>query len=154
MKSKNKAAIIWIVVILIVLIGLFLYPKLTTPRNKSQSDSKVPCLVPNLPLLQHIHPQIKILVDGEEEILPSNIGMGACEKAIHTHDEDAAAGVIHVESQDAREYTLGDFFGIWEKPLNRDGYLLEVKVDGTAVQNPAEIIFKDGQQIIFNYKKL
>src|SRR3989338_131497 len=105
MKQKNKATIIWVIVIVIVVVGLFLFPKIFGGNNGA--SAKVPCLLPNIPLVQHIHPKITIIVDGVNEIIPNEIGLNsACEKAIHTHEE--GDGTIHVESQDSRQYTLGD----------------------------------------------
>lgn len=125
------------------------------PRLKSGNNggvgTNVPCLVPNLPLTQHIHPHLQILVDDVQEFIPINAGLTGCERALHTHDD---TGEIHVESQDTRQYTLGDFMGVWNKPFNRDGYNLETTVDGQLVQDPAGILFKDGQHIVMNYKKI
>jgi hypothetical protein len=36
---------------------------------------------------------------------------------LHTH---AADGIIHTESPVKRIYTLGEFFDIWEQPLDRE----------------------------------
>lgn len=148
MKS-NKSTIFWVGGVLIIAIGLLVYPKLFSKNNAGSTD--VPCLVPNLPLVMHIHPQLTILVDGVAEVIPAGIGLGACERAIHTHDEDAAAGVIHVESQTRREYTLGDFFSVWGKSIEREGYILEVKADNVSVVDPESIIFQDEQLIEINY---
>jgi hypothetical protein len=42
------------------------------------------------------------------------VGVGQGIYWLHTHD---ATGIIHVESPDARTYTLGNFFDIWGQPL-------------------------------------
>ncbi len=140
------------IVITVVLVGLFLYPRLTAPKvNGNSGGYGAPCLVSNLPLLQHIHPELTIEVDGKEEVIPQNIGLGACERALHTHDE---VGIIHTEAQDKREYRLGDFFAVWNKPIERDGYALEITADGVAIQDPANLFFKDGQKIVMKYAKL
>jgi len=150
MKQKNKAVIIWFVVIVAV-VGLFLIPRIFNKNN--DANAKVPCLLPNIPLVQHIHPKITIIVDGVNEIIPNEIGLNsACEKAIHTHEE--GDGTIHVESQDSRQYTLGDFFSVWSKSISREGYNLGITVDGGIVQDSAQIIFKDGQQIVLKYTKI
>jgi len=151
--KKNKNTVIFVIIIVIVIVFLFLYPRLTAKNGKNKS-SNVPCLVPNLPLVQHIHPQLTILIDDKPEFLPAGIGIGACEKVIHTHDDDATAGIIHVESQDARQYTLGDFMSVWGKSFEREGYRLEAKVDGQIAPDPKSIILKDGEKIIMNYIKL
>ena len=134
-----------------LLVFLFAYPRIKSGGGGSSSG--VPCLVPNLPLLQHIHPVLKIEIDGANEPLPSEIGLRECERAVHTHDDDVGRGVIHVESQDRREYTLHDFFGVWGKTIEREGYTLEATVDGAPLADPAGLIFKDGQQIVLKYTK-
>ena len=148
---KNKSPIIWIIIIAVVVIGLFIFPKIFIKNNVA--NAKVPCLLPNMPMVQHIHPILKIEVDGANEIIPNEIGLSSsCEKAIHTHDE--GDGTIHVEAQDNRQYTLNHFFSVWEKSISREGYNLEVTVDENVVQEPAKIIFKDGQKIMMKYTKI
>ena len=148
---KNKSTWMWIAVVAVLLVGLFLYPKLTAPKNSNTANAKgAPCLVPNLPLSQHIHPELTILVNGVKEMLPQNVGLLDCERALHTHDD---TGVIHVESQDKREYTLGDFFSVWKKSIEREGYTVLVTADGEPVSDPAGLKFKDGQKILISYTK-
>ncbi len=132
--------------------ALFIVPRylsLTSrPPIAQNNTSKVPCLVRNLPLLQHIHPHLEIFVNGKQESIPTDIGIGACELAIHTHD---TTGELHVEAQDKRDYTLGDFFGAWGKPFQRDGYALEMKVDNANSTEYENLIFKDKQHIVITY---
>lgn len=151
--QKNKT-IIWSAGVFILLAGLFLYPRIFGNGGAGNSSSGVPCLVPNLPLVEHIHPQLTIIVDDKPEIIPAGIGMSLCEKAIHTHDEDAGRGIIHVEAQVKRDYVLADFYDVWGKPISREGYHLEITVDGEAVQNAENIILKDEQRIAMKYTKI
>ncbi len=149
--KRNKSTIIWIVVATLLLVVLFAYPKLTAPKNNNVSKNDVPCLVPNIPLVQHIHPHLQILVGSKEEIVPAEIGLGgSCERALHTHATD---GVIHVESQDSREYTLGDFFSVWGKSIARDGYAVAITADGEPVSDSENFKLRDGQKIVITYTK-
>lgn len=141
----------WAVVITgaLALAGLFVLPRL----NQSASGIRMgaaPCLVPNLPMVQHIHPRLRIFVDGKEETIPSDIGMRGCERAIHTHD---MSGVIHVEAQDRHEYTLNEFFATWGKLLVREGYGMEIIVDGAPSTEFGALKLKDKQDIMVQYKK-
>lgn len=149
MKSKTW---IWIVGVVMVLGALFAYPRFNGGRPGGSVGSGVPCLVPNVPLVQHIHPVLTITVDGVREGIPANIGLAECERAVHTHDEDAPQGVIHVESQDRRAYVLGDFMSVWNKPVVREQYVLTATVDSVSVEDPAALIFKDGQNIRLEYR--
>lgn len=73
-------------------------------------------------LTVHIHPYLRIVVNGINITVPAGIGIadatvtngiaygGTCFEPIHTHD---SSGIIHIESPTNTNYTLGDFFKIW-----------------------------------------
>lgn len=65
--------------------------------------------------LYHIHQSLYILVNGESQVIPSNIGVKpGCMRAIHTHE---SGGTIHVEVPEGLalpEPTLGVFFDVWD----------------------------------------
>lgn len=61
----------------------------------------------------HIHQHLDLIVNGNQVSVPADIGINYDARfiaPIHTHDE---TGVIHVESDVVRDYTLGEFFDIW-----------------------------------------
>jgi hypothetical protein len=60
----------------------------------------------------HIHQHLDIFVDGKHITVPQSIGIfdGQYLTDLHTHD---TSGVMHVESPTKRQFTLGDFFGVW-----------------------------------------
>ena len=79
----------------------------------------------------HIHAHLAVYVNGRQETVPYGIGVlpplqlqqtpegpfvegGKAFYWLHTHDN---SGVIHIESPVERQYTLGDFFDIWGRPL-------------------------------------
>ena len=75
----------------------------------------------------HVHAHLSLFYKGQQIAIPYGIGivrpfqvnngfvgMGSGIYWLHTHD---ATGIIHVESPDARTYTLGQFFDIWGEPL-------------------------------------
>lgn len=100
----------------------------------------------------HIHPQLEITVDGERQTIPPNAGVSsACMAEVHTHD---SSGKLHVESARAsREgtHTLEDFFAVWDRDIERDGYTLTASVDGNEVDNPEEITLRDEVKITLSY---
>ena len=64
-------------------------------------------------LVFHIHAHLDIFINGQPHTIPSQIGItGRCFYWLHTHDH---SGIIHIESTAARDYTLGQFFDIWNK---------------------------------------
>src|SRR5439155_4536378 len=60
-----------------------------------------------------IHPYLSIFINGSNVTIPADIGItSGCDEPLHTHD---ASGIIHLEASDANtQYTLGDFFQIWQ----------------------------------------
>lgn len=97
----------------------------------------------------HIHPQLKIMINGAPQEVPANIGIGArCMNALHTHD---ASGTIHVESPEKRDFTLADFFAVWGKPFSQDQIIRET-VNGIEVKDYENTVFRDKDQIVIYYE--
>ena len=107
----------------------------------------------------HIHPHLEIIINGERQEIPAKIGIQlTCMNSLHTHD---ATGKIHVESPEKRDFTLADFFAVWDRPFNKD-QILDYKVDdrhriketvnGTEIQDFENTVLHDGDQIIITYE--
>jgi sulfur carrier protein ThiS len=102
----------------------------------------------------HIHPVLKITLLGKIQEIPANIGVTSlCMNAVHTHD---ASGVLHVESPVKKDFTLGDFFAVWQKPFTKerviDTVLLSeqqviVTVNGKEVDTFDQTVMNDKDQI-------
>lgn len=109
----------------------------------------------------HIHPHLKIIINGTEQIIPANIGITlACMHPIHTHD---ASGTLHVESPEQRDFTLGDFFAVWQKPFSHDqilgykadgGHEIVMTVDGQPSSRFENLVFKDKEEIVIEYRSI
>ncbi len=88
----------------------------------------------------HVHSHLDIIINGVYFLVPSQIGIpGNCFYWLHTHDE---SGKIHIEAPFHRDFTLGQFFDIWNKKLSNDqifNYVantnnpLNVYINGTKV---------------------
>lgn len=104
-------------VIVATLAVLYATRSAPAPSRESQNAAfPFPCLQTE-GTAQHIHPYLRILIDGRSVPIPALVGIRsisenlACLEPIHTHD---ASGVIHIESPDpAQVYALTDFFAIW-----------------------------------------
>lgn len=101
----------------------------------------------------HIHPMLEIYIDGEKQLIPSNVGISpGVMRPVHTHD---ASGELHVEGPCVRDFTLGDFFDIWGKEFSSerifdkktDGGELKMFVDGEESNEFRDLILRDGQRI-------
>jgi len=67
-------------------------------------------------LVSHIHAHLDIFINGQPYTIPSQIGItDKCFYWLHTHDE---SGIIHIESPVAKDYTIGQFFDIWNKKFS------------------------------------
>lgn len=141
-----------LIVFALIILGLLAWNYfLNTPAQAGfWNDTQIACL-PNghENLAQHIHPELTITVDGEREVVPANIGLTpSCMAEIHTHD---ATGKIHIESVTERTFTLAEFFLVWGKTLEREGYTVAVTADGEVVADPGALVLKDHQQLKIIY---
>ena len=139
--KKYKSKGIWYVVgIIIVLIGLFIWSKLIpkptpkiindpetlsgiqtgdAPWDPELSHLRERLKTLGLPALGvegtalHIHQHLDIFIAGKSVSVPANIGNNKIAffiSDIHTHD---TTGIIHIESPTIQKFTLGQFFDIW-----------------------------------------
>jgi hypothetical protein len=117
------------------------------PANTDKLKARLSAL--GLPALSaegttlHIHQHLDLYVDGTKQVVPAQIGILTSPQVVfsplHTHD---TSGIIHVESQTVRSFTLGEFFDVWGvrfTPTCVGGYCnqgdktLRVYVDGQIV---------------------
>jgi hypothetical protein len=114
----------------------------------------------NKPMVMHIHPMLSFVVDGRDIQVPKNIGIDNSlwndhsldsygmqgMSPLHTHD---TTGTIHVESNEERDFTLGEFLNIWG--VLSDGQYadkqVKVMVDGNPVSDYGSLVLKDRQEI-------
>lgn len=120
------------------------------------SDIGLPALAEEGSAL-HIHEHIDISIDTIAVPVPAGIGIneaGGFISPIHTHD---TSGVIHVESNTVRDFTLGQFFDIWGVRFTKDcigGYCtnatttLRVYANGSLVPgDPRTLVLAPHQEI-------
>ena len=111
----------------------------------------------------HVHATLSIVIDGEAQVIPANIGIrpGECIYWLHTHDE---TGKIHVEAPREGNYTVGQFFTIWGQPLSPTQVLdrtedsengITVTVNGEPYNgDPTAIPLTDGAVVVINFGPL
>lgn len=108
----------------------------------------------------HIHPELTIMIDGEKQAIPKDIGIVAgCMHPLHTHDD---SGTLHVESPVKRDFTLGDFFAVWGRPFDKDHILdrtvdgaheIRLLVNGAQSQDYENLVLRDDDKIMIAYQK-
>lgn len=112
----------------------------------------------------HWHPKLAIYIKGQKQEIPANLGIGAVHQKIHTHDEDAKDGVVHMEMPGVvtkDDTKLGNFFRIWGMDFNstqifdkKNGALGTVKMTVNGKENTEFENYKmrDGDQIEIKYE--
>jgi hypothetical protein len=105
----------------------------------------------------HEHADLEIFVHGSKEPVPTDIGIDTSKgtiQSIHTHDD---TGLVHLESSQSREFTLGEFFGVWGVRFtpsclgaycNEGNNRLQVFVDGEEVNGSLQDVQLDDQTVI------
>jgi hypothetical protein len=104
----------------------------------------------------HIHQHLDIFVNGRPATVPQYVGIHLNPvffADLHTHD---SSGIIHVESAEQYDYTLGQFFGVWGVPLSRTciGGLcgttpLKLWVNGTPFfGDPTKLVLTEHEEIV------
>ncbi|MCL5066949.1 MAG: hypothetical protein M1368_01170 [Thaumarchaeota archaeon] len=128
-QKQEKGRVPWsyisLVVVLVIVIGALVYVNFKSPVSTYTSIDTAqfpfPCLSSEQ-LAIHLHPWLRIIIDGKNVTIPTAVGIanpviqngiassGSCFEPMHTHD---SSGIIHIESATDINYTLGDFFDIW-----------------------------------------
>lgn len=154
----------WVAVVAITAVGLIVWGSLNRSRRtdashdgKTSREVAFTCTT-DMATEFHIHPVLKIVIDGTEETLPVNIGIeNGCMHPLHTHD---STGIVHVESPVKRDFTLGDFFAVWGKEFTRDQILdrkaddthtITMTVNGQAADSYENTVLKDKDEIVISY---
>lgn len=154
--KKNQTYILIGAVVLIA--ALFALGRFTSNSNSAGvwQDTQIACLPSgHQNLAFHIHPNLQIIVDGEAESIPANVGTPpSCMAEVHTHD---STGRLHVESADSTKentLTLNDFFAVWDRDIAREGYELSASVNGSSVEDPASVVLQDEMNIVLEYESV
>jgi hypothetical protein len=98
----------------------------------------------------HIHTHLDIFINGKPFTVPSQIGIkpqARCLYWLHTHDN---SGVIHIESPQKKEFTLGQFFDIWNEKFS-NSQILNYTVSGNS--NSVLSVYVNGHKVTdMNYR--
>lgn len=103
----------------------------------------------------HVHTLVSIYRDGVRMGLPDNVGRSGCTYELHTHD---VMGVVHIETDVPKKFTLGQFFALWNQPLAASGtaglpgpirfYLIESEKLAPFTGDPEQIELTGGREIV------
>ena len=123
-KRKRQQRAIISISLAIALIAIIIAAVFLIPRSQNEvplPDYLSVCV--GLNLLYHSHPNLTVWVNGANILLPGGLGTfdSSCPQPLHTHD---ATGVIHVETDQNRDYTLHDWFLLWGHFRNDRNYAI------------------------------
>lgn len=114
----------------------------------TSGSSEVPCLAQGVKLRQNFQVNIAMSLGGQPQPIPAGIGISqACTSELNT----SVIGVINVQAQDDRQYTLGDFFNIWGQSFYIPGYNIKMTVNGKTSTQLDNLVLKSGQNIVLTY---
>lgn len=159
--SKKPKEIVWWILAVIVVVGIGYYAMKAPKRPPSSITTREVALTctTDMATVYHIHPKLAITIDGIPQPLAPNIGIKpSCMNSLHTHE---GTGRIHVESPEKRDFTLGDFFAVWDKPFSStqlfdrvvdDTHVIRVTVNGDPVETYENTILADGDDIEISYE--
>jgi hypothetical protein len=153
-RKRNVIIAIPIAVVIAAVVGLFFMSGSSLNANQ---------------MVLHNHVRLNVTVGGQPIVVPAHIGMAmvgtgedpllygdhsldkygmAGMSPLHTHD---ATGLIHVESNAARNFTLGEFLDVWQGLDIKDKTVLAT-VNGKPVSDFRNILLKDGEKIELDIK--
>ena len=151
----------WIIFIFILgLIILGIYALMTT----SNSFDNLPAAEINIGSHQnialHIHSDLEIKINGQNFPIPANIGISTgIMRPLHTHD---SSGEIHIEGPYARDFSVGEFFQVWNKTFNsscifeyctdyENRSTLKMFVNGQENTQFENYIMREGSEILIEF---
>lgn len=161
-KIKPVYAVIFSVMIVFALFFVLF-------RNSSKTQYTTG--IPQQPI--HWHPHLRIIIKGEEQFIPPNIGIsignnmdnqisGMRMSPTHTHESD---GTIHLENNKPwlkpETLTLGYFFKVWGKNFNsscifeycgNENRSLTMTINGEPNFEFEKYLMQDKDEIIIEYK--
>jgi len=159
MKTKTK--VYWGIAAVICV--ALVYYVFTMAAENSQNCATTPVTEMDIggheSLTMHIHQQMAITINGEQILIPANIGLpNGIMRPIHTHD---STGKIHVEGICPRDFTLGEFFDVWGEEFTEscimgfcedETHTLALYVNNVESLQYRDLILKDGDEIKIIYE--
>lgn len=110
-KNRNKLIAIGIVAAIIAGAAYLIHKTDNTVDTAYGAIDGIPCETQEYSTF-HIHAHLDVFVNGQHAIVPQNIGImdNKCLYWLHTHD---TSGIMHIESPQEKNFTLGQFVDIW-----------------------------------------
>jgi hypothetical protein len=161
--KENRTTIIIFIIILILTVGVVFMMMKASAKKMAKLAAMTPreiasTCTTDMATQFHIHPELHIVIDGVPVIVPADIGItDTCMHPLHTHDD---TGTLHVESPVQKDFTLGDFFFVWDQPFDSMHILdkvatkpsqITMTVNGVPVDTFENTILVDKDQLVITY---
>ncbi|TSC84420.1 MAG: hypothetical protein G01um101417_226 [Parcubacteria group bacterium Gr01-1014_17] len=146
MQESKLTFVVIGVLVAVVGLGIFVAKVFSGPSTPRTNREVALTCTTDMATQFHIHPNLAIFASGKRVEIPANIGVTRiCMNALHTHD---TSGTIHVESPEQRDFTLADFFAVWNKQLEDFGTTTpRMTVNGTENAELLDYPMKDKDKI-------
>ncbi len=158
--KKNLPIIVGVGLVVIIAIGLSMMGKSGTTTDRTAREVALTCTT-DMATKFHIHPNLEIRFDGEVQTMPADVGiLPNCMYSLHTHTAD---GILHVEAPEKKDFTLSDFFAVWDKPFSKteildkktgDTHRIRVTVNGEEVSTYEHTLLVDADKIVIFYEAI
>ncbi len=159
MKKQNqkKSFFMWWIISIGAIAGIAFLIATSQNSHTSSKTSREVALTCTTEMATkfHIHPTLEIDINGKSIPIPASIGIAnGCMNPLHTHDD---GGLIHVESPEKRDFTLGDIFAVWKKPFTKNQifdykadftHTIHVKVNDKEVDTYENTVVHDNDRIV------
>jgi hypothetical protein len=155
-KTKTKKRIITDIVYLIMIfigliIGSIIIPSMHSSLLASASTTGNGATASGIRcdsmehFIMHIHAHLDIFINGNPYQIPSQIGIipNQCIYWLHTHDD---TGIIHIESPEEEDFTLGEFFAVWKQKFD-NSQIFDNKVGKDGSNNNALNVYVNGNRV-------
>lgn len=104
----------------------------------------------------HSHALLSVYRNGVRLALPDAIGRGSgCNYEMHTHD---GSGVIHIETDVPRTFTLGQFLSLWGQGINANAvlgmagpakyYVIDNETIAPVTADPSAIVLSGHEEVV------
>ena len=110
-RRKRRQRTLTTIVIVVILVTVIVVAIVFIPRpgaNQVALPSYLDHCVTGS-LVYHSHPNLVVTINGQGVVIPVTFD-GSCPQPIHTHTSD---GVLHIETDQNQNYTVGDWFLLW-----------------------------------------
>jgi hypothetical protein len=110
-SGKNKYIALGVIAAIIAGAAYVTHKADNTVDSSFPSIDGIPCETQEYSTF-HIHAHMDIFVNGQHTGIPALVGIkNTCLYWLHTHTPD---GIIHIESPQQKDFTVGQFFDIWK----------------------------------------